>query len=57
MSRKSQWEKGMKVKSILNKYTNYEIVEVLRNELKVRVLDEGFTDLEFTCKKSLFEEQ
>ena len=55
MARESKFKIGMKVKSIINPHATYEVVEVLRNELKVRCVDKGFTDLEFSCKKSLFE--
>lgn len=51
MGRKSQFEKGIKVKSVLNKHEEYIIVDILKNELKVKALSNG---LEFTCKKSLF---
>lgn len=54
MSRESKFKVGMKVKSIINPVATYEVIEVLRNELKVKCLDEGFTDLQFSCKKSLF---
>lgn len=52
MARESKFKKGMKVESVVNKHETYEVIEVLRNELKVRSLS---NDLEFTCKKSLFE--
>jgi len=52
MARKSKFEKGMKVKSIINTTETYEVLEVLRNELRV-ITVKG--NLEFTCKKSLFE--
>ena len=53
MARKSIFEKGMKVKSVLNKYEAYEIIEVLKNELKVSPIGINET---YTCKKSIFEE-
>ncbi len=56
MSKKSKFEKGMKVKSVLNKFEEFEVVEVLKNELRVRPLSNLGRDLEFTCKKSIFDE-
>lgn len=44
----------MKVKSILNPQETYEILEVLKNELKVKPLSKEFETLIFSCKKSLF---
>jgi len=55
MSRLSKFNKGDKVKSVVNPHETYEVLEVLRNELRVKALSKGFQDLEFTCKKSLFE--
>ena len=48
---KSKFEKGMKVQSILNIGETYEVLEVLKNELRVKALSSGIT---FSCKKSLF---
>lgn len=52
MSRQSKFKKGDKVKSVINPNETYEVLEVLRNELRV-ITVEG--NLQFTCKKSLFE--
>ena len=52
MARKSKFEKGMKVKSVLNKHEEFEVIEVLRNELKVCPVG---GNVFFTCKKSIFE--
>lgn len=52
MARKSKFNKGDKVESVVNKHETYEVMEVLRNELRVRAIS---NNAEFTCKKSLFE--
>lgn len=52
MAKESKFKIGQKVESVLNEHEIYEVVEVLRNELKVKVVSNG---LEFSCKKSLFE--
>lgn len=54
MGRITKFEKGQKIKSILNPLETYEILEVLKNELKVKATSKGFENLIFTCKKSLF---
>ena len=51
MARSSKFKKGQEVKSVVNPSETYEVLEVLRNELRVKSLGDG---LEFTCKKSLF---
>ena len=42
----------MKVKSILNKFTEYVIVEVNKNNLVVSPVD---MNEKFTCQKNIFE--
>ncbi len=54
MARESKFKVGMKVKGIFNEHEEYEVLKVLRNELKVKSLSNG---LEFSCKKSLFSEE
>lgn len=54
MGRVTKFEKGQKVKSVLNPLETYEVLEVLKNELKVKATTKGFETLIFTCKKSLF---
>ena len=51
MARSSKFKKGMKVKGVVNPHETYEVLEVLRNELRVVTVD---GNLQFTCKKSLF---
>ncbi len=53
MARPNKFKQGMKVKSVLNKYEEYEVLEVLKNELKVCPIGQNVF---FTCKKSIFEE-
>lgn len=52
MARESKFKEGMKVKSILNKYEEYEVIEVLRNELVVSPLS---NNERYRCRKALFE--
>jgi hypothetical protein len=52
MVRESKFKKGMKVKSVLNKHEEYEIVEVLRNDLVVRA--ESCNE-KYRCRKGMFE--
>ena len=51
MAKLSKFNVGDNVVFIPNTLETYEVLEVLRNELKVKSLSDG---LEFTCKKSLF---
>ena len=53
MANKSKFQKGMEVKSILNKFEKYEIVEVKKNKLVVSPV--GKPDLKYTCEKNIFE--
>ena len=52
MANKSKFKVGMEVKSILNDTETYEVIEVLKNDLKVRTTK---TNIEYQCRKSLFE--
>lgn len=56
MTNKSKYKIGQKVKSVFNKFEEYEIVEVLRNELIVTstTIKDGKS---YRCKKGLFEVQ
>lgn len=51
MAKESKFKKGDHVNNLINKFEIYEVLEVLKNELKVKSLSDGF---EFSCKKSLF---
>jgi len=53
MTKRSKFQKGMKVKSILNKFTEYEIIEVNKNNLVVSPV--GMSDIKHSCQKSIFE--
>lgn len=55
MAKQSKFKVGMEVTIVMNKHDTYEVIEVLRNELKVKTLSGDFKDLVFSCKKSLFE--
>ena len=52
MANKSKFQKGMKVKSVLNKFEEYEIIEVNKNNLVVSPI--GMNE-KFTCQKNIFE--
>ena len=51
MGRLSKFKVGDKVKCSINELETYEVIEVLRNELRVKALG---SNLKFTCKKSIF---
>ncbi len=51
MGKKSQFEKGTRVKSVFNTHDEYLIVDIYKNELKVFDYNTGTN---ITCKKSLF---
>ena len=51
MGRLSKFKVGDKVKCSINELETYEVIEVLRNELRVKALE---SNLKFTCKKSIF---
>lgn len=52
MARESKFKKGDQVKFLIPIAEFYEVVEVLRNELKLKIIGK---DKIFTCKKSLLE--
>ncbi len=53
MGRISKFERGQKVRSTLDKFDEFEIVEVKKNTLVVRPLND--IHLRFDCLKSMFE--
>ena len=56
MARKSKFEKGQEVESILNKFEKYEIVEVKKNSLVVSpICSSSARHEKFECPKNIFE--
>lgn len=53
MGRPSKFQEGQKVKCMLNEYDEYIIKEIRKNTIIVH--PEDHPDLQFECKKSLFE--
>ena len=56
MAKKSKFEIGQKVESILNKHNEYEVVEVKKNSLVVSpICDSSLKFEKFECPKNIFE--
>ena len=54
MSENKTFNKGDIVKSNINNFFKYEVLEVYPKKLKVRCTEKGYTDTEYTCDKSIF---